>query len=190
MKNWRGWGWGWYILLHFIQKFPQAPFTSTSFSPSLAFFFFFLSPSLSSEPAQVLHAPCLSIRGSSPTCWTLEEEGGQPLELSGSEGDRLFPWLAGAWQPRSHPWVMPGRALCSEEGQAASAWSGLVWVKPQLKQPRFPGMSLAKDGRRSLTEHGAHCSRLHAEREMVICASVWCLHTRLPFGFPLLPSKM
>lgn len=51
-------------------------------------------------------------------------------------------------------------------------------------------MSLAKDGRRSLTEHGAHCSRLHAEREMVICASVWCLHTRLPFGFPLLPSKM
>lgn len=86
---------------------------------------------------------------------TLDEGGGQPEEL---RGDRLFPRWAGMWQPRSHPWVMPGGTLGSAGAEAASAWSCLVWVKPKLKQSRFPVASLAKEGRRRLPGDWLWCT--------------------------------
>lgn len=52
-----------------------------------------------------------------------KREGGQWLELFGSEGPGCS--LGGQEQPRIRPWLVPGGALGLGEGQAASAPSGL-----------------------------------------------------------------
>lgn len=94
------------------------------------FFGCFFPPSLALEPSQVFHAHISRSGGALPALEQRSWGRGQAVPRVGSNV-----------APRSHPWLMPGGALCSGGAHSASVCSAL-WVKPRL----------AEEGRRSGSE--------------------------------------
>lgn len=119
MKNFREEGY----FTSFHSKTSTSLFHFNQLLPQLCLLF----PNLASEPPQVLHAPCLSVRVSPPTCCTFEEGrrtatgavwqwGGQAVPTAGRNTAAQEPSLADAWR---------SSLFRRGTGSFSMVWSGL-----------------------------------------------------------------